>query len=74
MIFPPFVQALRSQLTSGAVVKMKTRRKSDTECLEPSPARRHGPVQLCMRSAEATTDYLQAIESTTRKGKRASLG
>ena len=32
------------------------------------------PVQLCMRSAEVCTEYLQAIENTTRNGKRASLG
>ena len=33
------------------------------------------PVQLCMKSAGAGTDYLQAFESTCtmKNGKRASL-
>ena len=36
--------------------------------------RENVPVQLCMRSAGACTDYLQAIESTRTNGKGALLG
>ena len=45
--------------------------KSDTEYLEPSPAKKK---KLCTRRTGASATQLQAIESTTRNGKRASIG
>ena len=45
--------------------------KSDTESLEPSPAKKKKSVQEKCRSKYR---QLQAIENTTRNGKRALIG
>ena len=48
--------------------------KADTECLEPSPAKRQWSSSTVHEKHRSSTDYLQAIESTRRNEKRASLG
>ena len=60
-----------SSVTSSQSEDENDSSKSDTEYLEPSPAKKK---KLCTRSAKTNATQLQAIKSTTRNWKRASIG